>query len=107
MTPTTFGSDEEERMYQFPLEGAAFQMDNQTVSYQKLQAFLIDSPGWAWIEPHKMAENGRNAYLAWIAHFNGEGEELSKRMVLAKAKLENLHHESERSIMSFERCTES
>jgi hypothetical protein len=54
MTPTTFGSEEEkqERMYQFPLEG-----------YRKLKAFLIDSPGWAWIELHHMAENGRNDCL--------------------------------------------
>jgi hypothetical protein len=40
-------------MYQFPLEGAAlFEMDNQTV-YRKLKAFLIDLPGWAWIELHE------------------------------------------------------
>jgi hypothetical protein len=57
-TPTEFGSDEEEQMYQFPLEGGAFQLNNQT-AYRKLKAFLID-PGWAWIEPHDMAENGRN-----------------------------------------------
>jgi hypothetical protein len=51
-----------------------------------------------------MAKNGRNAYLAWTAHYNGEGE-LSKRTALAKAKLENLHYKSKRS-MSFERCME-
>jgi hypothetical protein len=101
---TAFGSgDEEARMYQFPLEGPAFQMDNMTV-YQKLKAFLIDSPGWAWIEHHDMAENERAAFLAWIAHYDGEGE-LSKRTALAKAKLETLHYKSEQSL-SFERCTE-
>jgi hypothetical protein len=37
--PTAFGSDKEERMYQFPLvEGGAFQMDNQTV-YRKALSF--------------------------------------------------------------------
>jgi hypothetical protein len=52
-----------------------------------------------------MAENRRNAYLAWIAHYNGKGE-LSKRTALAKkAKLETLHYKSEWS-MSFERCME-
>jgi hypothetical protein len=51
-----------------------------------------------------MAENGRAAYLAWIAHYDGEGE-LSKRTALAKAKLETLHYKSERSL-SFEWCTE-
>jgi hypothetical protein len=57
--PTAFSSDEEERMYQFPpLVGPGFQMDNMAV-YRKLKAFLVDSPGWAWIEPHDMAENER------------------------------------------------
>jgi hypothetical protein len=105
--PTEFISQEEERMYQFPLEGGSFELDNQTV-HRKLKAFLINASGWAWIEPHDMAEKGRNAYyLAWIANYIGEGE-LSKkeRMArIAKAKLENLHYKKERS-MIFERCTE-
>jgi hypothetical protein len=99
---TAYGSDEEEQMYQFPLEGPGFQMDNMAV-YRKFKAFLIDSPGWAWIEPHDMAENCRAAYLAWIAHY--DGCELSKRTALAKAKLKTLHYKSKQS-MSFERCTE-
>jgi hypothetical protein len=56
-----------------------------------------------------MAENGRNAYLAWIAHYNGDeqGEQLSnKKMALAKAKLENLHYKNEWSMSFGERCTE-
>jgi hypothetical protein len=78
-------------------------MDNMAV-YRKLKAFLIDSPGWVWIEPHDMAENGRAAFLAWIAHYDGEGE-LSKRTALAKAKLKTIHYKSEQS-MTFEQCTE-
>jgi hypothetical protein len=101
--PATFVTSEEQRMYQFPLTGRSFELDNQMV-YRKLKAFLIDSPGWAWIEPHDTAENGRAAYLAWTAHYNGEGE-LSKRTAIAKSKLEQLHYRNERS-MSFEKCTE-
>jgi hypothetical protein len=63
-------------MYQFPLVDGSFELDNQVV-YRKLKAFLINSPGWAWIEPHDSAENRRNTYLAWVDHYNGEGE-LSK-----------------------------
>jgi hypothetical protein len=37
--------------------GGSFELDNQAM-YHKLKAFLIDSPGWAWIEPHDSAENG-------------------------------------------------
>ncbi len=103
VVPETFATTEEQRMYQFPLNGNSFELDNQLV-YRKLKAFLIDSPGWAWIEPHDTAENGRAAYMAWTAHYNGEGE-LSKRTAIAKAKLDQLHYKNERS-MSFEKCTE-
>jgi hypothetical protein len=90
-------------MYQLPLIGNSFQLDNQAV-YRKLKAFLIDSPGWAWIEPHDTAENGRAAFLAWTAHYNGEGE-LSKRIAIAKVRLDGLFYRNERSL-NFERCTE-
>lgn len=102
-TPAEFTTTKEERMYQFLLTGGSFELDNQTV-YHQLKAFLIDSPGWAWIEPHDTAENGRAAYIAWTEHYNGEGE-LSKRTAMAKLKLDNLHYKNEHS-MSFERCTE-
>jgi hypothetical protein len=101
--PAEFATTEEERMYQCPLTGGSFELDNQTI-YRKLKAFLIDSPGWAWIEPHDTAENGRAAYIAWTEHYNGKGE-LSKRTAMAKSKLDNLHYKNECS-MSFERCTE-
>jgi hypothetical protein len=78
----TFATMEEQQMYQFPLAGNSFELDNQSV-YRKLKAFLMDSPGWAWIEPHVMAENRRAAYMAWMAQYNGEGE-LSKRMAICK-----------------------
>jgi hypothetical protein len=64
-----FVMTEEECMYQFPLTGNSFQLDNQAV-YRKLKAFLIDLPGWAWIEPHDQAKNGRVAYKAWSAHYD-------------------------------------
>ena len=41
--------------------------------------------------------------MAWMAHYNGEGE-LSKQMTIAKAKLDQLHYKNVRS-MSFEKCT--
>jgi hypothetical protein len=103
VVPEAFATTEEERMYQFPLTGNSFQLDNQAV-YRKLKAFLIDSPGWAWIEQHDQAENGRAAYMAWSAHYNGVGE-LSKRTAIAKSRLDQLHYKNERS-MSFEKCTE-
>jgi hypothetical protein len=90
---------EEEQMYQFPLTGGSFELDNQTI-YRKLKAFLIYLLGWAWIEPHDTAKDGRTAYMAWTKHYNGEGE-LSKRTSLAKLKVQSLHYKNEQS-MSFE-----
>ena len=63
MPPAEFAMNKEQRMYQFPLTGGSFELDNQAV-YRKLKAFLIDSQGWAWIEWHDTAENGCAAYMA-------------------------------------------
>jgi len=52
--PDNFATNEQQRMYQLELQGDSFQLDNQAV-YRKLKAFLIDSPGWAWIERHDAA----------------------------------------------------
>jgi hypothetical protein len=43
MAPVEFTTNKEQRMYQFPLMGGFFKLDNQAV-YHKLKAFLIDSP---------------------------------------------------------------
>jgi hypothetical protein len=56
MVPTIFVTNEEQRMYRFPLNGNSYELDNQSV-YSKLKAFLVDSPAWAWIEPYDLAEN--------------------------------------------------
>ena len=103
MAPETFATMAERRMYQFPLTGNSFELDNQAV-YHKLKAFLIDSPGWAWIEPHDTAKNGRAAYKAWTDHYNGEGEP-SNRTAIAKVKLNQLHYKNKWS-MSFKKCME-
>jgi hypothetical protein len=101
--PATFDTDEMERMYQLPLAGVAYDLDNAAV-FRKLKAFLIDGPGWAWIEPFDSTEDGRGAYNAWRDHYNGQGE-LSKRTAMAKAKLNALFYKNEKS-MPFERYSE-
>ena len=55
VVPNQFASQEEERMFQIPLVGTAFDSDNRAV-YRKLKAFLINTPGWAWIEPFNGTE---------------------------------------------------
>ena len=75
-------------MYEIPLEGVQFDNDNGKV-YHKLKEFLIDSPGWAWIEGYNATEDGCSTYLAWTRHYNGEGE-LSKCTDMAAAHIECL-----------------
>ena len=94
--PDEFTDVEQERMYQIPLEGSAYSLDNKTV-YRKLKAFLIDGPGWAWIKEFDNAEDGRAAFFAWTGHYNGAGE-LSKRIALAKARLKTLFYKNEKSL---------
>ena len=97
--PANFVNDEQERMFQLELQGAAYEQDNIMV-YHMLKSFLVESPGWPWIEPFDATENGREAFWAWANHYNGDGE-LSKRVQLAKAKIKSLHYKNERS-MPFE-----
>lgn len=99
VAPAVFASTEEERMYQLALNGVEFDQDNRS-AYRMLKAFLINTPGWPWIEPFDATENGRGAFFAWTGHYNGRGE-LSKRVKLAEARLNSLHYKNERS-MPFE-----
>ena len=102
VAPAEFENDAQERMFQLPLTGEAYELDNGRV-YRKLKEFLVDTPGAPWIEQFNASENGRAAYLAWTTHYNGVGE-LNKRVELAKTKLDTTYYKNE-SQMSFERYT--
>ncbi len=86
-------------MYQMPLAREAYEMVPTTL-YDDLKAYLIDTPG-TWIEAFDATEDGRGAYLAWEAHYNGQGE-LSKHIELAKMQFDHLYYNLSRVAMSFE-----
>ena len=90
-------------MFQLPLKGNAFELDNLTV-YRELKTFLINSPGWVWIKSFNKSEDGRATFQAWTKHYNGKGE-LSKCTTMAKVKLEQIHYKN-KCILSFEKVTE-
>jgi hypothetical protein len=69
--PAEFVDDAERRMYQLPLTGKAYSMDNTSV-YCLLKSFLINTSGWTWIEPYDTMENGHRAFLAWKGNYNGQ-----------------------------------
>jgi hypothetical protein len=103
VVPAVFADDAKRRMYQLPLTGGAFEEDNKQ-TFRLLKSYLINMPGWTWIESFNATENGRGAFLAWATHYNGQGE-LSKHMAMAKAKIKNLFYKNERSL-KFEKVME-
>jgi hypothetical protein len=101
--PAEFVDDADRRMYQLPLTGEAYSMDNKSV-YHLLKSFLINTSGWTWIEPYDTMENGCRAFLAWTSHYNGQGE-LSKRTAMANTRIKSLFYKNKRSL-SFEKVME-
>ena len=59
--PEEFETAKERRMFQLLLKGNAFELDNLLV-YRELKTFLINSPGWTWIESFDKSEDGRAAF---------------------------------------------
>jgi hypothetical protein len=78
------------------LAGAAYEMDRTTI-YCDLKAYLIDTLGFTWIEAFNATEDRCGAYLAWEAHYNGQGE-LSKHIALTKMQMDHLYCKSEQSM---------
>ena len=68
--PVIFTDDFEERMFQIPLTGQEYNLDNRTL-FAKLKAFLIRSTGCAWTEQYGHGANGRTYFQAWDDHKNG------------------------------------
>lgn len=95
-----FEDDEEERMYQMPLTGENFKRDNKLV-YNMLKAACVKSDAWTWIQDHDKSANGRKAWHALIAHYDGTGE-LNKRIERAKEEISRLHYKDEK-VYPFER----
>ena len=71
--PANFADEAERRLYQIPTVGTAFTEDNKRV-YRLLRSYLAGTPCIDWIEVHERTEDGRAAWLALTAHYNGAGE---------------------------------
>jgi hypothetical protein len=101
--PAEFVNDAKRPMYQLPLTGKAYSMDNKSV-YHLLKSFLVNTSAWTWIEPYIVTENGHGAFLTWANHYDGQGE-LSKHMAMAKARIKSLFYGNECSLL-FEKVME-
>jgi hypothetical protein len=54
--PAVFADDAKRCMYQLPLTGGAFEEDNKQ-TFRLLKSYLINMPGWTWIESFNATEN--------------------------------------------------
>ena len=89
----------ERALYQFPLNGRHFIDDNNTV-YRLLCDLLIRTPSYVWVEQYDRSQNGRDAWMALVEHYEGGGQR-KKRKSSALATLRFLHYKNE-SVFSFE-----
>ena len=80
-----FWEDDERRCYQMPLGGQNFKHNNKLV-YKLLKAACVDTNAWAWIQKNDPFADGRKAWLALVAHYDGFGD-LNKRVQQAKMEL--------------------
>jgi hypothetical protein len=73
----------------FPLEGRNCKHDNKLV-FQVLKSVCIKSNAWTWIQSIDRTGNGRKAWLALVAHYDGMGE-FNKHVKKVKEKISCLH----------------
>ena len=72
-TDELFLDDNKMRRFQMPLESENFKRDNMLV-LQILKLACIKSDAWTWVRSFDRTANGRKAWLALVAHYDGTGE---------------------------------
>lgn len=89
----------EKLMYQLPLNGAAYNQDNEQV-FSMIQLAVVQTVAMTWINDAVAARDGRGAMRALRAHYEGEAE-LDVRATKAQQELDTLVYTNERT-MTFE-----
>jgi hypothetical protein len=96
MVPDELELEEICHMYHLPLARVAYQMDWTTI-YCDLKAYLINTPGFTWIEAFDATEDGHDAFLAWEAM--GKVSSGSAWHWPSKLQLDHLYYKSEQSML--------
>jgi hypothetical protein len=98
-TSPPFTSSEEERIYQVSHRGPVYAWDNNKVM-EILTGMLSGTMAWTWISSYDTTHNGKGAFQALRAHYDGPGQ-IEKRLGYARNILANTSYKSERQY-SFE-----
>ncbi len=92
-------NDYERLTYQLPLNGIAFDQDNETV-FSYIQLAVVHSQAETWIFDHVPGRDGRGAMRALRNHYEGEAE-LDVQAAKAQQVLDTLVYTNEKQ-MTFE-----
>lgn len=92
-------TDYERLMYQLPLNGIAYDQDNEAV-FSLIQLAVVHTPAETWIYDHVPGRDGRGAMRALRSHYEGEAE-LDVRATKAQQVLNTLVYTNEKT-MAFE-----
>ena len=93
-----FATPSEREKYSYPLTGPFFREDNRQV-FRLLSDRVKDQPA-TWIQPFQSQQDGRGAWMALVAHYDGGGQK-EKRIIKAEGVLENLFFNNEH-VFSFD-----
>lgn len=95
-----FDGEVEQLIYDAPLEGPVYQVDNRQV-YRILKSKLTGTDSWDWIKKYDRTQDGRKTMLTLRTHYDGPGE-VQKRIAKAEASINLLHYKAEQTF-SFEK----
>ena len=95
--PTADATTEyEQLMYQLPLNGIAFDQDNEAV-FSMIQLAVVHTPAETWIYDHVAGRDGRGAMRALRDHYEGEAE-LDVRATKAQQTLNTLVYTNKKTL---------
>ncbi len=89
-------NDYKRLMYQLPLNGIAFERDNETV-FSFIQLAVVHSQAETWIYDHVPGRDGRGAMQALHNHYEGEAE-LDMQTSKAQQILDTLVYTNEKQM---------
>ena len=98
-----FTGDAERRKYEVLLEGPEFKVDNQKF-WQIIKKLVSGTNAWSWIEKFDKTEDGRGAWLALCAYYDGPGE-TEKVKAIARRDLNELKYLGNEAVFSFKKFT--
>ena len=87
-------------IYNAPHNGRAFKHDNQEV-HRILDKLTLGTDAADWIKAFKRSQNGKSAWNALVAHYDGPAEG-DKRVAIARSNIQSAFYKNE-STFSFEK----